>query len=81
MLNDEFEMVNGDSKTRISQIEAKLEDTIELLHLWKNEALAYRHLVEAMIEGDVTQETARRALALADPEKIEELECTERSDT
>ncbi len=57
----------------LERMQAKLEDTIELLHLWKNEALAYRHLAEAMVEGDVTHETARRALAIADPKKIEEL--------
>ena len=58
---------------RIAQLESKLEDTTELLHLWQNEALAYRQLAEAMVEGDVTHETARMALAIADPKKIEEL--------
>ena len=67
MLND------GHVEQRISCLESKLEDTIELLHLWKNEALAYRKLVEALVVGEVTHETARRALTLADPAKIEEL--------
>gem|GEM_PF-3797970 len=34
-------------RTRPNPIQAKLEDTIELLHLWCNEAHAYRHLIEA----------------------------------
>ena len=66
---------------RIAQLESELEDIIELLHMWKDEALAYRKLAEALVNGEVTHETARMALAVADPAKIRELKCTERSDT
>ena len=58
---------------RLTSVQAKLEDTIELLHLWKNEALAYRKLVEAVLEGEMSLETARKALAISDPDKIAKL--------
>ena len=78
MLNGKCKMVNGDDPpspiaSPCDSVQAKLEDTIELLHLWQNEALAYRHLAEALVAGEVTQETARRALAIAEPMKIREL--------
>ena len=58
---------------RIAELEAKLQDTIELLHLWKNEAYTYRQLVEAVVVGDVSPETAQMALTISDPKKIKEL--------
>ena len=56
---------NDSSRLSSSQavLEAQLEDTIELLHLWKNEAYAYRSLVEAILTGRYTHEEARLVLA------------------
>lgn len=47
------------------ELTAKQENTVELLHLWKNEAHTYRLLAEAVATGRYTQAQARRALAAA----------------
>ena len=52
-----------DSSLQVSTDQDKLEDTVELLHLWKNEAYAYRHLVEMVISGRYTFAQAREALS------------------
>ncbi len=44
---------------RIASLEQKLEDTIELLHMWKNEANDYRLLLESIVEGNTSIEKAR----------------------
>jgi len=77
MPNSEFEILNvvrsegtfderGEEvfETRILELETKLEDTVELLHLWMNEAYAYRHLVEMMVSDRVSLTRARELLDL-----------------
>ena len=49
-------------KEEPSALESKLEDTIELLHLWKNEAYAYRNLIEAVASGRFSLSKARELL-------------------
>ena len=71
-MSDSIPVVH-DLQSRIAELEAKLQDAVELLHLWKNEALAYRKLVEAVLEGEVSPETARMVLAISDPDKIAKL--------
>ncbi len=39
---------NASLKRQVSELEEKLKDTTELLHLWMNEAASYRWLVEAV---------------------------------
>ncbi len=53
------EMVNEE----LRMVKAKLSDTIELLHLWKNEAFAFRHLVEVLVAGRFSLEEAKKLLA------------------
>lgn len=48
---------------QLSELQAKLEEIVELLHLWKNEACTYRLLAEAMVTGRYSLEGAKRALA------------------
>lgn len=52
---------------------AQLNDTVELLHLWQNEACTYRLLAEAVATERYTPSQAKRALAAAGfgPEKLE----------
>lgn len=52
---------------------AKLNDTVELLHFWQNEACTYRLLAEAVATERYTPAQAKRALAGAGfgPEKLE----------
>lgn len=50
---------------QLAALQAKLDDTVELLHLWKNEAHAYRLLAEAVAIGQSEPAQAKRALATA----------------
>lgn len=47
---------------RIAQLELKLEDTIDLLHMWKNEACSYEWLAKAMANGDYSLQKAKQSL-------------------
>ncbi len=47
----------------IANLESKLEDMVELLHLWKNEAYSYRQLIEAILTGRFTHNRAKEALS------------------
>lgn len=46
-----------------TSVHAQLENTIELLHLWQNEAHTYRLLAEAVATGRYSHERAKQALA------------------
>ena len=48
---------------QIESLERKVEDAIDLLHMWKNEAYSYRWLVESVIDGRFPVAKARQALA------------------
>ena len=52
-----------DAEGVIAELEMKLNDTVELLHLWKNEACAFRHLTEALVAGRFSLEEAKTLLA------------------
>lgn len=47
----------------LASVQAKLADTVELLHLWQNEAHTYRLLAEAVAIGHYSPIEAKRALA------------------
>ena len=44
-------------------LQAKLDDTIELLHLWKGEACSYRLLAEAIVTGRISHDQAQSMLS------------------
>jgi|GEM_PF-2236875 len=49
-------------RQHIALLEAKLDDTTDLLHMWMNETYAYRFLAEAVATGRYSKEQAKRAL-------------------
>lgn len=50
-------------ESNVRALEARLADTVELLHLWQNEAYSYRLLAEAVAMGLYSAERAKQALA------------------
>ncbi len=48
---------------QISRLEQKIRDGVELIHLWKNEAYAYRLLLERVLDGDYPISEARKAVS------------------
>ena len=59
----ELDYCRDEMLTRISHLERKVEEGVELLHLWKNEAHAYRLLLERVIAGNCSLEDARKAVS------------------
>ena len=53
------------SERRIAELESKLEDTVELLHMWKSEACAYRHFLKAVVERRFSLEQVEKLLESA----------------
>ncbi len=49
-------------EVRIAKLEAKLEDTNELLHLWQNEAYSYRALATAVVNQEIPHSKAKAML-------------------
>ena len=50
---------------RIAELESKLEDTVEMLHMWKTEACAYRHFLKAVVERRFSLEQVKKLLESA----------------
>ena len=63
-----------DLSGRISSLESTLERTVELLHIWKNEAFSHRWLVEAIVSGRFSiskaKELVSRGLATCEIERL-----------
>jgi len=51
-----------DREQCISDLQAKLDDMVELLHMWMGEAFSYRQLAEAVTSRHVSLEEAKRML-------------------
>ena len=47
---------------KVARLELKLQDMVELLHMWKDEASSYRWLAEAVVNGDYPLAKAKRTL-------------------
>ncbi len=65
-------------KMLIIRLETRLKDTEELLARWREEALVSRSVMQAMVDEEISLETARKILAVTDPAKIDELRFVER---
>lgn len=48
---------------RVAELEIKLEDATELLHMWKGEACTYLTLAQAVVQGVFTPAKAKAMLA------------------
>jgi len=51
------------TEEEVADLQAKLDDMVELLHMWMGEAFSYRQLAEAVTSHCVSLEEAKRMLA------------------
>ncbi len=56
------------------ELKRKLAKREELGERWKEEAMGYRSLAVAMVEGNISHEKAKKILAVTDPSELEELQ-------